>query len=146
MLKSLSLLLVLALSAASLPAPAHATTCTLSDLAFEQQVLSWFEAEIAPDLNQVNCYATGTPSGTCTTGSHLAIQYDCATANIGTPPPTSSTPRYWRLKDGISCDWYNNHIQDMHARVEIKPNTSWQFLRNAYCACGSTWVSCQWVL
>lgn len=129
MLKSLSLLAVLALSAIALPAPAHAVcdynALHADALTFWRNAIGWSYTD------HWIAWINGT---SCGSGNSDERGYH-----------QSGQPDYWELFDGTSCGTAGA-IKQLNSQVYFKP-TTWVYYGQFACTCSTSTGTheCHWL-
>lgn len=123
MLKSLSLLAVLALSAIALPSPVHASC--LTGCALDNYARDWFQSyQTSAGYSQFHCGSAGSSN----------VRFECA---------QGTNPIYWQGRSMSSgCPSATTNARDY--QIWIHP-TTWQWTFNVeQCFCISGGTFCQW--
>jgi len=132
MLKSLSLLAVLALSAIAQPSPAHAGTCSMTLLYGYSK--SWVPTQFSPALvpqSNISCPYNPTTNG-CSSPAQNRECKQCSQSGV---------TGWWDWEQSDHCDnWLPMNI---HGYVTYRPNPAYHY--HYKCTCSEGVNSCAWV-
>lgn len=129
MMKSLSLLAVLVVSAIYLPQQAHATCSTTLLYSYSK---SWVPGQFSPALspqNHITC--PGTVATHCGAPNQNQECQQCS---------QSGTSGWWDWDESYFCDL--GSPMNLHGYVEYRPNTLYHY--NYKCTCSENVYSCAW--